>query len=245
MHEAPLETVTPRRAKESPDLCAVLRNMPLFADLNDRALTTLGRAGRIDRAPQGRMLFDQAEPADAVYVVRSGCIAILLSTPDGRGLEINEIRAGELFGELAVLTDQSRSTGAIVREAGEIIVIPREAFLAALDLEPKLVRQVLTTTAQRLRVSSERESALAFTDAAARLAQILLQLDRQASAAGYVTISQEELAQRVGLTRQTVAKILGRWRRTGWLLTGRGKIVLLNRVALRRRVEEVSVVSPG
>lgn len=70
-------------------------------------------------------------------------------------------------------------------------------------------------------------------DASARLAQLLLQLNDQASDVGYITVSQDELARRTGLTRQTVAKSLGRWRRLGWLLTGRGKIVLLNLKALQ------------
>jgi CRP-like cAMP-binding protein len=73
---------------------------------------------------------------------------------------------------------------------------------------------------------------LAFLDAHARLARVLLELDRQNEERGDITISQEELAQRSGLIRQTVAKTLGQWRRKGWLLTGRGQIVLLNREAL-------------
>ena len=212
--------------------------MPLFADLNDRALTALARASRAWRVPKGKTLFNQSDPAEAVYVVRSGCVAILLGSLDGRELVINEMRAGDCFGELALVTGQPRSTSAVAREASEVISIPREAFLAELEAEPKLMRHVLETTARRLRVSSERESALAFLDAPARLAQVLLRLDRQVSTDGYMTISQEELAQRVGLARQTVAKTLGQWRRAGWLLTGRGKIVLLNRAALRRQVEE-------
>ena len=76
---------------------------------------------------------------------------------------------------------------------------------------------------------------------AARLARILLKLELQTDApSGYITISQQGLAQRTGLTRQTVAKILGRWRRAGWLITGRGRIVLLNQKALRQ-VEQQSI----
>ncbi len=201
-------------------------------------LVALADASHLWRVPKGRILFSQTDAAEAFYVVRSGCIAIVLSTPDGRELVINEMGPGDYFGELAIVTDQPRSTGAVAREASEVIAISREAFLAALESEPKLMRQVLQTTAQRLRHSSERESALAFLDAAARLARILLQLDRQSSADGFVTIAQEELAQYVGLTRQTVAKILGQWRRAGWVITGRGKIMLLNRAALRRQAEE-------
>lgn len=100
------------------------------------------------------------------------------------------------------------------------------------------MRRLLETTARRLRTSSERESALAFLDAPARLARVLLDLDLQATDDGFITIGQEELAQHVGLARQTAAKTLGQWRRAGWLVTGRGKIVPLNRAALRRLAEE-------
>jgi CRP-like cAMP-binding protein len=184
------------------------------------------------------MLFSQGDTAEAFYAVRSGRVDILLSSPDGRELVINEMRAGDCFGELALITGQPRSTGAVAREASEIVVIPREDFLAAMGAEPKLMQRLLETTARRLRTSSERESALAFLDAPARLARVLLELDRQASADGFITIAQEDLAQHVGLARQTAAKTLGQWRRAGWLVTGRGKIVLLNRAALRRLAEE-------
>lgn len=216
-----------------------LRSVPLFAGLDDQALAALASAGHIRQVPKGKMLFSQADSADAFYVVCSGCIAILLDSPDGRELVINEMRTGDGFGELGLITGRSRSTSAVAREPSEVFAIPREHFLAVIEAQPKLMRRVLETTARRLGVSSERESALAFQDAPARLARVLLQLDRQASVDGYITIAQEELAQRVGLARQTTTLILGKWRRAGWLVTGRGKIVLLNRAALRHQVDEL------
>jgi CRP-like cAMP-binding protein len=236
----------------SPEVISFLRGVPLFSGLDDGVLEALARAGQLCRVPKGRLLFSQSDPAQAFYVVRSGCVAILLDSPDGRELVINEMRAGDGFGELGLITGDPRSTSAMACEASQVLVFPRDDFLALLESQPRLIRRVLETTARRLGVSSELESALAFLDAPARLARLLLQLDRQASAAGYLTLGQEELAQRVGLTRQTVAKALGEWRRAGWLVTGRGKIVLLNRVALRRQAEEAgrriqelaTVVSP-
>jgi CRP-like cAMP-binding protein len=99
--------------------------------------------------------------------------------------------------------------------------------------------------AQRLRSSAERESALAFEDAPARLASTLLKLDYENRALGYMTISQEELAQHIGITRQTAAKILGKWRRAGWIITGRGKIVALDRAALRRCAAQANSAGAG
>ena len=108
---------------------------------------------------------------------------------------------------------------------------------AVLEQEPCLALRLLEITAHRLQNSSRREEALAFHDAQQRLARQLLHLDQLASDKGYLSLSQEELAQRAGLTRQTVATILGRWRRRGWLLTGRGHIMLLNRRELNLLVE--------
>ncbi len=218
---------------------AFLRSVPLFAGLDDQALAALARAGHVQRVPKGKTLFSQSDPAEAFYVVRSGCIGILLDSADGRELVINEMRAGDGFGELGLITGRPRSTSAVASESSEIFTIPRDDFLDVLSAQPRLMRRVLETTAGRLQVSGERESALAFLDAPARLARVLLELDRQSRADGYITIGQEELAQRAGLTRQTVAKALGQWRRAGKLVTGRGRIVLLDRAGLRQQARQI------
>lgn len=221
------------------DVLPFLKRVPLFEGLNEQALTMLARVSHVQRVPKGSVIFYQDDPGEAAYIVQSGVVAILLATADGRELVINEMRAGDCFGEIALLTGQPRSASALAREASQVVVIPRADFLARLEAEPKIMRHLLATVAQRLRSSTERESALAFLDAPARLARILLQMDREASAQGFVTISQEEIAQRIGVARQTAAKILGQWRRAGWIITGRGKIVLLDRAALRHRTEEM------
>jgi len=217
---------------------SLLRGAALFNGVSNQGLARLEAAGRLRRLTRGQMLFGQGDPADAFFVVCSGRITLGLDSADGRELVINEMHPGDGFGELALLTGQPRSTSAVASESSVVLAIPRREFLAALDSEPALTRNLLHTMAQRLGSSSEREGALAFLNAPSRLARILLQLDRQARAEGYITISQEELGRRVGLARQTVAELLGKWRRAGWILTGRGKIVLLNRAALRRVAEE-------
>jgi CRP/FNR family cyclic AMP-dependent transcriptional regulator len=137
-----------------------------------------------------------------------------------------------VFGELGILTNLQRSTSAVVRSKGELLVIPSNTFLHVLDDEPQLARRLLDLLAHRLQRSGERESALAFLDAQARLARLLLELDELEEEKGYITISQQELADRTGLIRQTVAKILGKWRRAGWLITGRGRILVLDHNSL-------------
>ena len=211
-----------------------LRDAPIFEGVSDRILSDITVSSRIRALEKGEILFSQTDPADTVYIVQSGCIAIFLATLEGRELVINEMHRGDCFGELSLITDQPRSTGALARESSEVISIPRDVFLKGLEAEPELMRRVLETTALRLRVSSERESALAFLDSSARIAKVLLQLDQQADNDGVIKVTQEDLAQYVGLARQTVAQALGQWRRVGWVETGRVRIEIKNREALER-----------
>lgn len=219
-----------------------LAEIPLFACLPEQQLADLVRACRRRQLPKGSILFFQDDPADGLYVVRSGSVTIHVVGSDGRELIIGEMRPGDYFGELALITGRPRSTNASTSLKSELILIPGDLFLALLDDYPKMVRSVLQVTVERLYACTQRESALAFLDATARVARTLLQLEQQSDApGGYITISQKDLAGRTGLTRQTVAKILGRWRRAGWLLTGRGRIVLLDKKALRQ-VEQQAMV---
>jgi CRP/FNR family cyclic AMP-dependent transcriptional regulator len=209
-----------------------LRGLGLFAGISEASVLSMASASRILRYPKGSTIFFQDDPAEALYLVHKGTVAIVLTSIDGRELVINEMRDGELFGELAILTGQPRSTGALATTEAEVMLIPRQVFMKVVESEPKVTQRLLELTAHRLCASSGREGALAFMDADARLAKVLLEQDARSSDTGFVTISQEELARHTGLTRQTVAKSLGRWRRAGWLLTGRGKIVLLDRAAI-------------
>jgi CRP-like cAMP-binding protein len=217
-----------------------LRQVPLFAGLGEPALNRLAQASHLRRVPAGFVLFNQGDAGTAAYIVQSGSITIVVNTPDGHELVLNDMRAGDCFGEMSLVADLPRSASAIAGHASEVVVIPRGEFLNQLAGEPRLMRRVMETLCRRLGSSAERESALAFLHAPTRLARVLLELDREGSARGFLTVSQEELSRRAGITRQTTVKILARWRRSQWVMTGRGKIMLLNRAAIRQESSDES-----
>jgi CRP-like cAMP-binding protein len=214
------------------EVSAFLKGISLFANLSEASVALLTRGSRFRSFEKGEVVFFQSDISEAAYLVRTGKVSIVLNSPDGREMVINEMRSGDLFGELGLLTRKARSTSAIAHTKCELLSIPREVFLGVIEKEPHLALHMLEITANRLQMSGKRESALAFLDAQARLARLLLELEEHEHNKGYVTISQEELAQHTGLIRQTVAKALGKWRRAGWLITGRGRIMILNRKAL-------------
>jgi CRP/FNR family transcriptional regulator, cyclic AMP receptor protein len=214
------------------EILIFLASVPMFSTLGESSLLLLAWDCSFRQLEKGGILFFQSDPSDSAYVVCSGKISIVLSSPDGREIVINEMKRGDLFGELGILTNKPRSTCAVGRTGCRLLEIPRATFLSVLEAEPGLALRLLRVMADRLHLSGQRESALAFMNAQARLARFLLELEEQEQDKGYVTISQEELAHRTGLIRQTVAKALGKWRRAGWLITGRGRILVLDRKAL-------------
>lgn len=223
------------------ELLRFICSVPLFSKIRESSALALAENSSFQRLNKGEILFFQSDPCESAYIVRSGSISIILQSPDGREMIINEMRSGDMFGELGILTRKSRSTSAVAKTNSELLVISKQTFLAVMDEEPQLARRILEITASRLQMSSEREGALVFMDAQARLAHFLLELDKREEEKGYITISQDELAHHTGLIRQTVAKALGKWRRQGYLLTGRGRIVLLNHKALRELERQMIV----
>jgi CRP/FNR family cyclic AMP-dependent transcriptional regulator len=223
--------MTTRSAPVS-EILKFLGSVRSFSKLSESSRLLLARSGRFQHFAKGEILFFQSDPSESAYIVRNGTISIVLNNSDGREMVINEMHTGDMFGELGILTKKPRSTSAVARSNSELFVVPRHVFLRMIEDEPSLARLILDMTADRLQMSGKRESALAFLDAQARLARLLLELEEQEHDKGYVTISQDELAHRTGLIRQTVAKALGKWRRAGWLITGRGRILILNRKAL-------------
>ncbi len=220
----------------------ILDRLPLFSDISEGCLQVLTAACRIWRIQKGEILFFQGDTAEAAYVVHTGRISIALGSPDGREMIIDEMKPGEIFGEVGLLTQKTHSASAIAITNSQVLIIPREPFLEVLEGDPGFARRILEILAHRLHRSAMRELALAFMDAQSRLARHLLGMDQQGQDKGYITASQEELARGTGLIRQTVAKALGRWRREGWLLTGRGRILILNRKALEQ-VERALLIS--
>jgi len=214
------------------DILTLLQQAPVFAGCSEAFIDDLLYVCRVRRLGKGQIIFLQLDTPDHVYIVRSGAILISITSEDGRELVLNEMLPGDLFGELSILTGETRSADAIARVRSQVLVIPSDFFLQVLETEPTLSRRLMELMAHRLRQSTHREGALAFLDAQARVARLLLELNAEVGEKGYITLTQFELAQRLGLARQTVAKILGKWRRAGWLITGRGRIMILRIDAL-------------
>jgi CRP/FNR family cyclic AMP-dependent transcriptional regulator len=185
----------------------------------------------------GAIVFSQADPGDALYGVITGKIRISASSPDGREMFLNIMEPGDTFGEIALLDGRHRTATASATAPSELIIITRDHFLELLEREPTLVSHVIQLLCQRIRWTSGLAEESALLSVPARLARRLVSLGklhgRETSNGVELTISQEEVARFLGLSRQAVNQYLQNWKERGWLTLGRGKIIIADEHALR------------
>ena len=220
------------------DLLLFLKRVPLLVGLNDAALAPLASACRIEHVPKDSVIFSRGDPAEAMYIVRSGIVAEFAGGPNELEIVIKERRDSDFFGEMGMLLDEPHLVTTVAMRASELIVIPHDEFLRLVRSESSVMQYLLKIFARRLKIAGEQLTAYAFLDAPARLAYMILRLEREEGSKGSVTVSQEDLAHRCGLARQTVARILGEWRAASWIITRRGSIQVVDRASLSNVMRE-------
>jgi CRP/FNR family transcriptional regulator, cyclic AMP receptor protein len=185
----------------------------------------------------GKIVFSQGDPGDALYGVITGKIRISASSASGREMFLNIMEPGDTFGEIALLDGRHRTAAASAIAPSELIIITRDHFLELLKREPQLVSHVVQLLCERIRWTSGLAEESALLSVPERLARRLLslgQLHGHETPKGIeLSISQEDVARFLGLSRQVVNQYLQDWKARGWLTLGRSKIVIVDEPALR------------
>jgi CRP/FNR family cyclic AMP-dependent transcriptional regulator len=219
----------------------LLRGAPLFAGLDDAAYAAL--AGRITRVTvaRGDDLFREGDPGHALYVVLDGKVKICRAAPDGRENVVAILGPGDLLGELSIFDAQPRGATATAVVDSALATLAEADFHGWLAEYPHVSYGLLRALAVRLRQTNEQMADLVFADVPGRIAKTLLGLaDRFGEADGGAVrvahdLTQEELAQLVGASRETVNKALAEFAARGWLRVDGKAVVLLDRDRLARR----------
>ena len=210
----------------------LIRNSVIFGGLDDDSLRALVQVSRTRRLRKGTMLFQQGDEGDALYGVVDGLIRICIAGESGKELTRGLMEPGDIFGEIALLDGLPRSADAFAAEDVTLLVIDRTQFTPMLERGGKLARHVIELLCERLRENTERLGEHAFLNLQARLARKL-----QALAVAHgrrdghgitidVKLSQTELAQMLGVTREAVNKQLQAWTKQGVLRLERGHITI-------------------
>ena len=214
----------------------LLRRSELFSAVGETTLQTLVEASRSFECERNFVIFQEDDDADELFVVRSGRVAVGRRSVDGRESLVALMEAGDLFGEMPLFDQGTRSASARALEHSEVLGIPYGVVREALDENPQLLWEVVRLLAERLRNTDSALADAVFLDVTGRTAKRLLEL-----AGGeddfHLPITQEELAGLVGASRERVNKSIAAFIRLGWIeqLDRRYRIVERERLAQRAR----------
>jgi CRP/FNR family cyclic AMP-dependent transcriptional regulator len=128
-----------------------LRNVPLFAGLDDTAIEKLCHFLQVEQFAAPRQLFRTGDAGDAMYVIVSGRVRITVTDADGREVILAALGPGDFFGEMAMLDGHGRSADASVVETGELAVLTRENFFEFIRSDTAIAVRMLSAVTHRLR----------------------------------------------------------------------------------------------
>ena len=213
----------------------LLASTEFFAAASPDVLQTIAAAGHEISLIRGDLLFREGDPADALYIVVRGRLAIAIANPiDNRETVVSLMEPGDLFGEMAMLDDGPRSAMARALEPSTVFSIPHDTVLTLFRQQPDLLWGVTRLLAHRLRVMDETLADSVFLDVTGRTAKRLLELSEGADEF-MLPVTQEELAGMVGASRERVNKAIASFIRLGWIDQSERKYTIRKRESLQIR----------
>ena len=220
----------PISSEPSGRVVAQLRRVPLFAHLNDEELARVSQAAREKSYPKNSVILFEDDPGDALFVVVSGQVKVVLIGEDGREVILAMLQDGDFFGEMSLIDDQPRSAHVIATEEANMLVLRRDDFRAAMDEAPRIAFGLLQALSRRLRRADDKIGGLVLLDVNGRLSKLLLELaDDNDGVTIARRLTHQQLAQMIGSSRETVSRTLRD-------LTDRGLIEINRRtMAIRDR----------
>jgi CRP/FNR family transcriptional regulator, cyclic AMP receptor protein len=207
----------------------VLRKHPIFSDLEPGAFDQLCRYARLTALRRGAAIFSKGDAGNSLYAVISGTVKMSTSSTEGRSAILNLIGPGEVFGEIALLDGLERTTNAIANSDCELFIIDRREFIPFLHSQPALAMKFIQLLCGRLRRTSEHVEQIILQDLPGRLASALLRLTekpKQPGAERTIVITQQEISEMVGMSRESINKQLRAWEHRNWVRLEHGAIVV-------------------
>ena len=212
-----------------------LAKAELMAALSDATRARLAKQGQPCTVEPGKLLFAKGDKGDALYVLLEGEVEVRTSTEAGKDVLIASLKPHALIGEMAVLDGGTRSADIAAIRKSRFLRIHRDQAIAALESEPKALLKLIAELSRRLRHADAALEDAHTLDLGGRLAQRLLE---EAGDGSSVTLTQTELARRIGASREKVNRKLHEWVDEGWIAMGRAGIRLVARDKLKALIQE-------
>lgn len=213
----------------------------IFQGVEPAAAEALAQSLEAVDFPRSQVIFNEGEPGDRLYIIQSGKVKIGRKSPDGRENLLAIMGASDMFGELSIFDPGPRTSTATTVTEVRALTMDRPALREWISKRPEIAEQLLRVLARRLRRTNNMLADLIFTDVPGRVAKVLLQFAQRfgSQEAGLLRVThdltQEEIAQFVGASRETVNKALADFAHRGWVRLEGKSVLILDPERLARR----------
>jgi CRP-like cAMP-binding protein len=220
----------------------LLRRVPVFASLEQGDLELLAGVSQPRQFRAGEVIFREGDASTTCYVIRSGHARALREHTDGRQIALATFGPGDIFGELALSDDDTRSATVEAIDALDVLAILGPDLRRLMLRRPPLAAALAAELAKRLRTTNERLASQSFQTVQSRVANVIAQLVDRAQAEGApatdveITATQADLAKLAGSSRESASRFLATLERAGVITQGRGRLTVHDPEALRRYV---------
>ena len=222
-----------------PTIAAFLATVPLFKSLDALERERFAEFVREKVYPKGSVILFEDDPGDALFVVRSGRVKVVLLAEDGREVILGLLGVGEHFGELSLIDDQPRSAHVIAMEQSSILVLRRDDFRRRVEASPVVAWALLQELSRRLRRADDKIGTLVLLDVPGRIARMLLEAAQECgNDLIEKPLTHQTIAQVIGASRETVSRALREFQDKGWVTSERRRLRLTNKAALHERSQQ-------
>ena len=214
----------------------------LLGRLSGDEIDTLLHYARVERYPAGSEVFAKGSPGSSMMAVLRGTLKMSSVSAEGKEVVFNLMNPGDCFGEIALLDGEARSTDAVAMNDCELLVLHRRDFMPILEKRADICLILLKVLCQRLRQTTEQVEDVLFRHLESRIAKALLHLVESASLHSVqglsvdLHLSQRELGNIAGCSRESVNKTLQAWHRAGFIDLSKGSIAIRDLAAIQRLV---------
>lgn len=208
----------------------MLKNIPLFAGLSEDDLKLVGDMAIEKSYPKNAVVITEGEQGDSLFAVMSGRVKVFIGDEDGREIILKMLGPGDVFGEMSVIDRQPRSASVSTLEPCVFRVLSHSSFEVCLERAPRIAIGVMNALAKRLRDADRKITTLALMDVYGRVAHTLLELAVQSDGKLQVgqKLSQQDIANMVGASREMVNRILKDLSERGYITVESKSITIHN-----------------
>jgi CRP-like cAMP-binding protein len=211
----------------------LLRELDLFRGLSDSDIEAIGHSTTMTHCRPGQRLLSPSDPPDRIHIIKKGRVRVFRVTPDGKQLTLDIYERGTILGDMRMLgQDRLPEAYAEAIDDGVICTLSPEELRRLVERYPSIGVNVIRYLASRLHEAERELEAMAYQRVDQRLARKLIDLGQRFGVRTVrgtliqARLTQQELADMIGTTRETLAHTLGDFRREGLLTTEHHQVVI-------------------